>query len=270
MLYYPDFIESVQQLGDVSPQDAERMTCATLQMLARRISRGEAEDLVARLPGRLRPCLEHEGPVEKFGLDEFLRRIAQQVGVDRPTTQRVARAVFATLWRAVGSKEFNDMRSQLPKEFRRWLDEAVAAAPAPPVADEHPPARLSLEEFLDRIAERGVDRDLALPVAEAVLEILAARITGGQVMDLIPLVPRELRPALRRGIDRSRGAGMRMPLEDFLSEIAERTDGDMDLAHRYAQAVVAALHDAVGDKEFSDMVAQLPAAYRDALIPEYA
>jgi hypothetical protein len=34
--------------------------------------------------------------------------------------------------------------------------------------------------------------------------------------------------------------------------------------------VIAALHGAVGDKEFSDTVAQLPAEYRDALIPEYA
>ncbi|WP_214368172.1 DUF2267 domain-containing protein [Pseudonocardia sp. H11422] len=269
MLYYPDFIKSVQQLGDIRAQDAERMTCVTLQTLARRISWGEAEDLAARLPGRLRQCLEYEGPLEKFGLDEFFRRIAQHVGVDRPTIQRVARAVFATLWRAVGSKEFDDMRSQLPKEFRRWLDDAVATGPAPPVEDEHPPARLSLDEFLDRISERGVERELALPVAEAVLEVLAARITGGQAEDLMPLVPRELRPALRRGIARGRGIGMQMELEDFLSEIAERTDADMGLAHEYARAVVAALHEAVGDKEFSDTVAQLPAAYRDALIPEY-
>jgi uncharacterized protein (DUF2267 family) len=267
MLYYPDFIKSVQQLGNIPAEDAERMACATLQVLARRVSRGEAEDLAARLPGRLRPCLEHEGPLEKFGLDEFLRRVAQQVGVDRSTAERVARAVFATLRRAVGSEEFHDMRSQLPKEFRRWVDEALAAAP---VEDEHPPAGFSLEEFLDRICERGVEREHALPVTEAVLEVLAARISGRQAEDLIPLVPRELRPALRRGIDRGRGTGMQMALMDFLAEIAERADADIGLAHRYAQAVVAALHEAIGDKEFSDTVAQLPAEYRDALIPEYA
>jgi uncharacterized protein (DUF2267 family) len=268
MLYYPDFVTSVQQLGDVPAEDAERGACATLQVLARRISRGEAEDLAARLPGRLRACLEYEGPLEKFGLEEFLRRIARQADVDRPTAEQVARAVVATLWRAVGGEEFHDMRSQLPKEFRRWLDEAVAAAP--PVEDEDPPARLSLEEFLDRLGERGVEREQAPAVAEAVTEALAARITGAQAEALIPRVPRELRHPLRRGIDRGRGAGVPMALMDFLAEIAERTDADIGAAHRYAQAVVAALHEAVGDKEFSDTVAQLPAEYRDALIPEYA
>jgi uncharacterized protein (DUF2267 family) len=268
MLYYPDFVKSVQQLGDVPAEDAERIACATLQMLARRTSRGEAEDLAARLAGRLRSCLEYEGPLEKFGLEEFLRRIAEHAGVDRPTTERVARAVIATLWRAVGSEEFHDMRSQLPKEFRRWLDEAVAAAPA--VEDEHPPARLTLGDFLDRLGERGVERDHALPVAEAVTEALAARITGAQAEDLIPLVPRELGPTLRRAIDHGRGAGMQMALMDFLAEIAERIEADISLTHRYAQAVVAVLHEAVGDEEFSDTVAQLPAEYRDALIPEYA
>ncbi|WP_214367775.1 DUF2267 domain-containing protein [Pseudonocardia sp. H11422] len=270
MLYYPEFSKTVERVAGVPAEEAEPAACLTLQMLARRISEGEAADLAEHLPARLRRCLAYEGPQEKFGLQDFLHRIGQHLNTDRPTAERVAVGVFAALLQAVGRKEFHDMRSQLPRDFQPLLDQAVAAAPAPPVDDEHPPARFSLPEFLDRIVRRGVEPDRAQHAAEAVLEILALRITGGEVDDLIPLVPRELRPALRRGMKLGGGRGMRMPLEDFLVEIAKREHVDYDVALQHARAVLATLHESIGDKEFADLVAQLPNEYRWMLLEEYA
>ena len=41
-----------------------------------------------------------------------------------------------------------------------------------------------------------------------------------------------------------------------------------DEAADQARAVLAALHDLVGDKEFGDVVTQLPREYREALLEE--
>ncbi|NMI01723.1 DUF2267 domain-containing protein [Pseudonocardia acidicola] len=267
---YEDFLNTLQQVAGISGEQAEHVACFTLQLLARRISKGEAEDLAPRLPEELRSCIEYPGPREKYHLDDFLQRMQQYLAADRPTAEKAAKGIFAALWRAVGTREFADMRAQLPGDFQPLLDDAITSASAPPLEDEQPPARFSLRDFLDRITQRGVERDRALQAAEAVLEVLAMRITGGEVEDLIPLVPRELRPALRRGVARTEGRGSRMSLPEFLDEIAEREGVSRDVALQHARAVLAVLHESIGDEEFSDTVAQLPREYRSMLLLEYA
>ncbi|MHA6793147.1 DUF2267 domain-containing protein [Pseudonocardia bannensis] len=267
---YQDFITIVQQVAGIADEQAERVVCPALQTLAQRISKGEAADLAGRVPDRLRSCLQHEGPRSKISLDEFLQRIEQEAATDRPAAEKIARGMFAALWSAVGAKEFFDMRSELPEDFQPLLDEAVDLATKPPLYDELPPARMSAQEFLDRVARRGLGPEHARPAAETVLETLAMRITGGQVEDLIPLVPRELRPALRRGMSRSEARGMSMSLDEFLEEIARRERVTKDEALRHARIVFAVLHETIGDKEFNDVVAQLPNEYRALLLQEFA
>ncbi|WP_214369518.1 DUF2267 domain-containing protein [Pseudonocardia sp. H11422] len=267
---YQAFITIVQQAADIAGEQAERAVCPTLQTLAQRISKGEAEDLAGRVPEQLRSCLQHEGPRSRLSLDDFLQHVEQQIGADRPTAEKVTRGVFAALWSAVGAKEFFDMRTELPKDFQPLLDEAVDLAAKPPLYDELPPAKVSLREFLDRVGRHGVESERAGRAAEAVLETLAMRITGGQVEDLIPLVPRELRPALRRGMSRSGARGMQMSPEEFLDEIARRERVSKDEAIQHARAVFAVLHETIGDKEFNDAVAQLPNEYRAMLLQEFA
>jgi uncharacterized protein (DUF2267 family) len=265
---YQDFLNTVQQVAGIPGERLEHVACFTLQTLARRISKGEYEDLARRLPEELRSCIEYAGPREKFRLDDFLQRLQQGLGIDPSAAEKVARGTFAALWRAVGSKEYADMRAELPGDFQPLLDDAIGVASAPPLEDEQPPAKFPLDAFLDRIAQRGIERDGALQAAEAVLEVLAMRITGGEVEDLIPLVPRELRPALRRGVTRTGGAGSRLSFDEFLDEIAGRERVSRDDALHRAQAVLAALHDSVGDAEFADVVGQLPKEYRGTLLQD--
>jgi uncharacterized protein (DUF2267 family) len=265
---YQDVVRMLQQVTGLPAEQAERSACTGLRTLAGRISKGEVEDLIPRLPEPLRPCLHHEGPRERYKLDEFLQRLTQDLGNDRATAEKVAKAVFAVLWRATGAKEYHDLASELPGDFQPLLDEAIGLASAPPFEAELPPARFTLDEFLDRIVRNGVDRDRARAAAEAVLMVLAMRITGGQVEDLIPLVPGELRVWLRRGVSRTGGRGSRMSLEEFLDEIAGRIRGSRDEAAEQARAVLAALRELVGDKEFADTVSQLPREYREALLQE--
>jgi uncharacterized protein (DUF2267 family) len=164
----------------------------------------------------------------------------------------------------VGPKEFADIRSQLPGDFVPLLDAAMLEAPPRP-RDEEPPFRgmLSLDEFLGRVAERaGLDRDGARRATEAVLEVLAMRVTDGQIDDLRPFLPYELRPALDRGLTRSGGRALPLSLDAFVDEITRREGGSREDAAGHARAVLSVLHSEVGEKEFSDTLAQLPREYR--------
>jgi uncharacterized protein (DUF2267 family) len=118
-----EFIESVQKRATVSEDEAERLTRATMTVLADRITGGEAEDLAAQLPRGVRDYLvSRREEAEKFDLEEFIRRVSERAGVDVETATRGVRAVLSTVRRAVTSGEFEDVLAQLPKEFAEFID----------------------------------------------------------------------------------------------------------------------------------------------------
>jgi uncharacterized protein (DUF2267 family) len=100
----------------------ERVEHATLRTLADRISGGEAQDLASQLPSRLQADLRpaHE-EAEAFGVDEFVRRVAERgdVGPEEARTGTVA--VLTTVREAVTPGEFDDVVSQLPQEYRELV-----------------------------------------------------------------------------------------------------------------------------------------------------
>jgi uncharacterized protein (DUF2267 family) len=260
---YQDFIATVRNTADIPDDEAERVACATLQTLAERISTGESEDLAERLPGELRSCLLSADDQDRFHVDEFIRRISERAGVDPPSAERDARAVFGALWLAVGPDEFADMRSELPEDFEPLLDDALREPPPPGIFDPPPPDALSYEDFVARVAERAsLDPERARRATDAVLEELAIRITGGQVEDLERRLAPELRPPLERGRTRSGSAAKPLSLDTFLTEIARREGVDRGPATEHAGAVLTTLREAVGEKEWHDTTEQLPDDYR--------
>jgi uncharacterized protein (DUF2267 family) len=197
------------------------------------------------------PYLPPQGDAEGFDVEEFLRRVAAREGVDVPTADRHARAVMAALRRAVPPDEIEDLASELSKDYEPLVAEAEGrffrAMPA--------------EEFLQRVADRaGISQADATAATEAVLETLADRIAGGEVADVISQLPVELHPPLRRGAERTRKAE-RMSLEDFIRRVAEREGTDAETARDHTRAVFETLREAIGEREFLDITAQLPAAY---------
>jgi uncharacterized protein (DUF2267 family) len=260
MVDYDGFISTVSERAHAPSEEAERAACATLQTLAERLTAGETEDIAEQLPEQLRACLDARGAYEPFHADEFLRRGAARAALPRPHAERDARAVFVALWRAVGPEEFDDLRSELPKDFEPLLDDALHQPPAPPPAGTV--ATMSIDEFIGRVAERtGLDRERAQRAAEAVLEVLAYRITAGQVEDLELRLPVELQPALERGKAERRPARP-LSVETFLALIADREDVDRGEAASHARAVLAVLREAVGEEEFHDTREQLSGEYQ--------
>jgi uncharacterized protein (DUF2267 family) len=241
------FIETVATGAQLDREAAQRATQATLQTLAERIAPGEARDVATRLPPELAPWVATTTPAERFDADEFVRRVAERMGVDAGTAFGRVRAVFDALVRAVGQDELADIAAELSEDF-------AALLPRGPYVEV-----VALDRFLAAVARHaGIDEQAARSATEAVLETLAERIAGGEVRDLKARLPIELHPALDRGVRRSGGQAPRMTPEQFLRRIAEREGVAPALARPHARAVLAALRETVGDEEYFDVTVQLP------------
>ena len=123
---YSQFIESVRQRTGLPREAAETLTHATLRVLAERLSGGEAEDLQAQMPKELKDDLAvpKQKQAESFGAAEFTRRVAERAGIDETAAQIGAAAVLATIGDAVTPGEFDDVLSQLGREFAALMETA--------------------------------------------------------------------------------------------------------------------------------------------------
>jgi uncharacterized protein (DUF2267 family) len=249
-----EFITAVAQAARINRDQAERATQVTLETLAGRIDAGEARHLAAALPDTIAPYLGTATPAQRFGLDEFLRRVTEREGVNLDTARRHAEAVFVVLQRAVGRREFADLSAELPKDF-------AALLPQGPDIEV-----ISTDSFIQRVADRAAtDADEARRAIDAVLETLAMRIAGGEVDDLRARLPVDFHPALERGKELSGGKAQRIRLDDFVRRVAEREGTSLDRALEHVSAVLRTVRDAVGEQEFLDVTSQLPAEY-EALV----
>jgi uncharacterized protein (DUF2267 family) len=127
---------------------------------------------------------------------------------------------------------------------------------------------ITADEFIRRVAERaGLDDDKARLATAAVLELLASRVTAGQMEDVAQYLPDELRQAIERGEQRTRREGpRRFTSLQFQREVARREHDLPGHAREHARAVLATLREVLPEKEWRDTLAQLPREY-DELLP---
>jgi uncharacterized protein (DUF2267 family) len=112
------FIETVAERAGVSEDQAASLTEATLRTLTERLTAGEADDLPPHLPDQFRAFLiKSQEPAPNFPFGEFVRRVAERAGVERGIAERGIRAVLQTMRPLVGDREFDEVMSQLPREF---------------------------------------------------------------------------------------------------------------------------------------------------------
>lgn len=120
---YAEFIAAVARRAQVSSEEAEEVTRATLETLTDRITAGQASHIAGQLPLELRQHLHKTTSAigaqfaESFGVDEFAERVAARTGVEVSMADASMRAVLSTIGEAVSTNELEDLVSQLPKEF---------------------------------------------------------------------------------------------------------------------------------------------------------
>ncbi|GAA1434437.1 DUF2267 domain-containing protein [Streptomyces thermospinosisporus] len=119
---------------------------------------------------------------------------------------------------------------------------------------------MKYDEFLARVRERGEynDRDEAAAVTNAVLEVLAQRISPGEVRDLASQLPDPLGDVLNRAAPQQAES---FGIEEFHRRVAERTRARPRTAEWDAGAVLTTVADAVTGGELNQIISQLPSSY---------
>ncbi|MEU5941400.1 DUF2267 domain-containing protein [Micromonospora sp. NPDC047548] len=125
---YDTFVDQVARRARISSDRAVELTHATLETLTERMTGGEVLDLAIQLPAPLQLVLKPSPSVEaaqRFGAAEFLARVGQRAGVDEAAARAGVRAVFITLREAVSGGEFDDVVTQLPRDYREMVEPAL-------------------------------------------------------------------------------------------------------------------------------------------------
>ncbi|HEY0453386.1 DUF2267 domain-containing protein [Actinophytocola sp.] len=118
-----ELIRTVARRSGLSRAEAADLTRATLATLADRLSAGEARHLALRVPEPLGESLgARTGSAQKFGLDEFVRRVSAHTGLTVREATDGVRAVLATLREALGDEQFDHVMAQLPGEVRELAE----------------------------------------------------------------------------------------------------------------------------------------------------
>jgi RND superfamily putative drug exporter len=112
-----EFVELVGGRAGLTHPEARRATNAALVTLSERITPRETHVLAAQLPRDLRPfVLSPKGGPERFGAEEFVRRVGEREGVGDDEAAEHARAVLATLNEAVAG-DLDYVRAQLSADY---------------------------------------------------------------------------------------------------------------------------------------------------------
>lgn len=120
LMRYEDIVTHVDRLAGLDSRSrALDVIAATLHTLAERIQSNTASNLAAQLPPELAPYLvrPQDLPGQRFGVDEFWRRVSERALLDRHVAQRAARAVLAVLTEAVAPGELRHVWGELPPEY---------------------------------------------------------------------------------------------------------------------------------------------------------
>ena len=137
---YDEFIAQVERRTGLDSRDAAiRATSATLETLAERLAGGEARDLASQLPPEIGVYLQQPfaGAGEPFSLDEFFQRVSNREGVSLADATYHARIIIALISEVVTMGEIENVRSQLPTNFRQLFDvEYEGEVPGQGVIDE--------------------------------------------------------------------------------------------------------------------------------------
>lgn len=106
-----------------SRAEAERAVWATLETLGERLSGGLASKIGDQLPATIGAHLQRadDAPIT-LGWDDFVDRVVERGGGDRPAAVHHIRAVFEVVDEATTGRLMNHVRDELPAEFQRVLD----------------------------------------------------------------------------------------------------------------------------------------------------
>lgn len=171
-MQFDDFVGQVQhraRLGSLGQSiGAVR---AVLETLSERLRGDDLRHLAAQLPRELQEYCKVaiDGGSERFGLSEFLRRVALREHADDPDAIFHARVVMEVLREAVSPGAIEHLKGVLPEEFRSLIEAGSSGefdrAPHKPAEAAGPPPGEEghFEDAPEPAIERQPDPRLAKP-----------------------------------------------------------------------------------------------------------
>ena len=117
---HDEFVAAVRERGEYADQsEAEEVATWVLEVLARRLTSEEADDLAAQLPDPLAKAVQRRGdqPAETSGVEEFLRQVAERIGARPGTAEWDASAVLSTIAEAISGGQLSHLLSLLPPGY---------------------------------------------------------------------------------------------------------------------------------------------------------
>ena len=121
---FMEFIRDLCAQGNFDEEQAVRAAAAVMTRLEQRLTGEGSKDLEAQLPHKLREILAEAGrpksggPVFKFGRDDFIQMIANDLNVEPNQAESIIRAVFTTVRARITEGEASDVTTQLPKDLQ--------------------------------------------------------------------------------------------------------------------------------------------------------
>jgi uncharacterized protein (DUF2267 family) len=117
-MQYDEFLKAVEErTGIVDREEAERTATAVLQALSERLSGGEPKDLLSQLPAELRQRVRAVPESTPMTPDEFVAHIASELQLPVDEARDRVRGVLGVLREAVTAGEFEDVMSQLDRDY---------------------------------------------------------------------------------------------------------------------------------------------------------
>ncbi|MBL1065227.1 DUF2267 domain-containing protein [Streptomyces sp. 7-21] len=116
---YGEFLATVRERGEYPGDEAERIVGAVLETLGERLPPRSAQHLADQLPTPLDEVVENaeDGSGRSWGVEEFLRHVAERAEEDEETAETDTRVVFSVLSDQVTGGEMNKVLSQLPTGY---------------------------------------------------------------------------------------------------------------------------------------------------------
>lgn len=124
-MQHDELIGQIQSRAHLSSRGAaERAVRSTLETLGERLPEGLADNLGAQLPQEIGDHLYRTemlgglGTGERFDRGEFVNRVSEKSGADRPQAVYQARVVFELLEEATTGGLMDRVREALPEDVR--------------------------------------------------------------------------------------------------------------------------------------------------------
>jgi uncharacterized protein (DUF2267 family) len=177
-------------------------------------------------------------------LERFLTTVQQKAGLSRADAELATRATLETLAERLSKGEARDLAEELPPELAPWLATDTGAV------------AFDRDEFIRRVAAReGVDVAAAERHAHAVFDALGRTVSKEELADMKAELPKDFAPLVEEAEGRFVHV---LPVEVFLSRVADRAGLYPDGARRAADAVLATLAERIAGGEVEDLISRLP------------